>query len=261
MPAPQDGSSLPRLVRIMQQLLAPDGCPWDREQTLDTLRPFVIEEAYEVVEAIESGDPEALREELGDLLLQIVFQAELARARDWFGPDDVVAAICEKLVRRHPHVFADTRVASAQEVMGNWEKIKAQEKKHRGALEGVPATLPALLRAARVSEKAERLGIGWPDHREIREKVDEELSELDEAVASGDEAAAERELGDTLFALASLAGKLGFDPEHALRDTLQRFTRRVEHVEQSFKASGRGAEERSREELDALWRAAKSEHA
>jgi tetrapyrrole methylase family protein/MazG family protein/ATP diphosphatase len=147
MPGQQDGSTLPRLVQIMQRLLAPDGCPWDREQSLESLRNYVIEEAHEVVDAIDRGSPEDLREELGDLLLQIVFQAELARAKGWFGPDDVVASICDKLVRRHPHVFADTRVSSADEVVVNWELIKAKEKQGRGALEGVPQTLPSLLRA------------------------------------------------------------------------------------------------------------------
>ena len=136
----QDGGTLPRLVQIMQRLLAPDGCPWDREQTLESLRNYVIEEAHEVVDAIDRGSPEDLREELGDLLLQIVVQAELARAKGWFGPDDVIASICDKLVRRHPHVFADVRVSNAEQVVANWEIIKAKEKAGRGALDGVPAT-------------------------------------------------------------------------------------------------------------------------
>ena len=182
----QDGSTLPRLVEIMQRLLAPGGCPWDREQTLQTLRPYVIEEAHEVVDAIDRASPEDLREELGDLLLQIVFQSELARAQQWFGPDDVIAAICEKLVRRHPHVFADTRVSGSAEVIANWEAIKAEEKRGRGALEGVPVALPALLRAVRMGEKAARVGFDWPDGQGARDKVEEELHELDRAVASGD---------------------------------------------------------------------------
>src|SRR6187401_1773511 len=155
MQGPQDGSTLPRLVQIMQRLLAPDGCPWDREQSLETLRAYVIEEAHEVVDAIDNGSPEDLREELGDLLLQIVFQSELARAKQWFGPDDVVAAICDKLVRRHPHVFADGSASDAREVLQNWERIKATERagkpeKNRGVLGGVPRSLPALTRAQRV---------------------------------------------------------------------------------------------------------------
>src|SRR5882672_4164204 len=140
MPDQQDGRTLPRLVEIMQRLLAPDGCPWDREQTLETLRPYVIEEAHEVVDAIDGGKPEELREELGDLLMQIVFQAELARAKGWFGPDDVVAAISDKLVRRHPHVFGDVKVSGTTEVLANWEKLKLAEKKDRGLLDGLPAS-------------------------------------------------------------------------------------------------------------------------
>src|SRR5262245_9217201 len=185
---PEDGSTLPRLVRIMQRLLAPDGCPWDREQTLASLRAYVIEEAHEVVDAIDRGSPDDLREELGDLLLQIVFQAELARAQRWFGPDDVIAAICDKLVRRHPHVFGETRVTGSAEVVANWEVIKAEEKRGRGALDGVPVALPGLLRALRMSEKAARVGFDWPDGQGARDKVSEELSELDDAVREGDKA-------------------------------------------------------------------------
>src|SRR5690349_1871981 len=208
MRAPADGSTLPRLVQIMQRLLAPDGCPWDREQTLATLRPYVIEEAHEVVDAIDRGDAADLCEELGDLLLQIVFQAELARQQQWFGPDDVIAAICDKLVRRHPHVFGDEKVSGVSEVLANWEQIKAREKKDRGALDGVPVALPALMRAVRVGEKAARIGFDWPDGQGARDKMGEELNELDRAVDSGDKAATERELGDLLFAISSYARKL-----------------------------------------------------
>jgi tetrapyrrole methylase family protein/MazG family protein/ATP diphosphatase len=257
MQGPSDGSTLPRLVQIMQRLLAPDGCPWDREQTLQSLRNYVIEEAHEVVDAIDRGDPAELREELGDLLLQIVFQSELARAQGWFGPDDVVAAICEKLIRRHPHVFGDTKVSGTDEVLVNWEKIKASEKRGRGALDGVPVALPSLLRALRMGEKAARVGFDWPNGQGARDKVSEELGELDQALASGDKAQAERELGDLLFALVSYARKLELDPEAALRGTLARFAERVRHVERAALAGGRPAEELSPAELDALWVAAK----
>jgi tetrapyrrole methylase family protein/MazG family protein/ATP diphosphatase len=255
---PTDGSTLPRLVAIMQRLLAPGGCPWDREQTLQSLRPYVIEEAFEVVDAIDRGSPEDLREELGDLLLQVVFQAELARAAGWFGPDDVVAAICDKLVRRHPHVFGDVRVSGASEVVTNWEIIKAEEKRGRGALDGVPLALPSLLRALRMGEKAARIGFDWPEAAGARDKVDEELRELDRAVSSGDREAVEDELGDLLFATASYARKLEIDPEAALRKTLQRFASRVKAVEQAAAAAGRTPESMSAAELDALWQAAKT---
>ena len=198
-----------------------------------------------------------MREELGDLLLQIVFQAELARKQSWFGPDDVIAAICEKLVRRHPHVFGDEKADTAAEVLTNWERIKAREKRGRGALEGVPVALPSLLRALRMGEKAARVGFDWPDGQGARDKVGEELVELDQAVASGDKAQAERELGDVLFALVSYARKLELDPEAALRGTLARFAERVQHVERAALAGGRPAEELSAAELDALWVEAK----
>jgi MazG family protein len=253
----QNGKSLTRLVEIMQRLLSPTGCPWDREQTLQTLRPYVIEEAHEVVDAIDTGSPQELREELGDLLLQIVFQSELARAQGWFGPDDVVAAICDKLVRRHPHVFGDTVVRDSDEVLANWEVIKAEEKRGRGVLEGVPKALPALLRALRVGEKAARVGFDWPDREGARAKLDEELRELDEALASADRAAAERELGDVLFALVSVARKADIDPEAALRGTLDRFGQRVRAVEARVRERGQELSALSPEALDALWQEAK----
>lgn len=253
----QKGQSLPQLVEIMQRLLAPDGCPWDREQTLESLRPYVVEEAHEVVDAIDRGAPEELREELGDLLLQIVFQAELARAQGWFGPDDVVRAICEKLVRRHPHVFGDQKVSGTAEVLANWEQIKAEEKAGRGVLDGVPKALPALLRAARVGEKAARVGFDWPDLSGARAKVDEELAELDAAMRADDRERVEHELGDVLFALVSVARKLDVDPEAALRGTLDRFGQRVRWVETHVKEQGQDLAGVDAAALDRLWQAAK----
>jgi MazG family protein len=254
----QNGQSLTRLVEIMQRLLAPDGCPWDREQTLETLRPYVIEEAHEVVDAIDKGSPEELREELGDLLLQIVFQSELARAKQWFGPDDVVSAICDKLVRRHPHVFGDEKVSGTAEVLANWEVIKAKEKADRGVLDGVPKALPALLRALRVGEKAARVGFDWPALEGARAKLDEELHELDAAIAGGDKQRAEEELGDVLFALTSVARKLDLDPEAALRGTLDRFGQRVRSVEDMAKARGAELSSIDAATLDQMWNEAKN---
>jgi MazG family protein len=254
----REGGTLPRLVEIMQRLLAPGGCPWDREQTLETLRPYVIEEAHEVVDAIDRGVPDDLREELGDLLLQVVFQSELARAKGWFGPDDVVDAICTKLVRRHPHVFADVKVETAAEVVTNWEAIKAREKQGRGALEGVPVALPALLRALRMGEKAARIGFDWPDGQGARDKIAEELAELDHAVRSGDVAHTERELGDLLFSIVNYARKLSLDPEAALRGTLDRFAQRVRAVEERVRAEGRAVETLDPDELDRHWESVKT---
>lgn len=254
----QKGQCLPELVEIMQRLLAPDGCPWDREQTLETLRPYVVEEAHEVVDAIDRGAPDELREELGDLLLQIVFQAELARAQGWFGPDDVVGAICEKLVRRHPHVFGEQKVSGTAEVLANWEQIKAKEKAGRGVLDGVPKALPALLRAARVGEKAARVGFDWPDIAGARAKVDEELAELDAAMQAGERERIEHELGDVLFALVSVARKLDLDAEAALRGTLDRFGQRVRWVEEHVKQQGQDLGALDAAALDRLWQQAKA---
>jgi tetrapyrrole methylase family protein/MazG family protein/ATP diphosphatase len=262
----------------MQRLLAPDGCPWDREQTFVTLEKYALEEACEVIDAIEAlGDDAAhpqgpaktlkpddravmeLREELGDLLLQVVFQSELARTRGWFGPDDVVTAICEKLERRHPHVFGDVKVSGTDEVLSNWERLKAAEKKDRGTLGGMPKSLPALLYAFRLGEKASNVGFDWKDDRGPREKIDEELREVDEASASTDQGALEHEVGDLLFSIVNYARKRGVDPEAALKKANGRFERRFGHVEKAVRASGRAWREHSLDELDAYWEAAKTE--
>jgi tetrapyrrole methylase family protein/MazG family protein/ATP diphosphatase len=231
----QRGESYVRLVEIMQRLLAPDGCPWDREQSPSTLRRYVLEEACEVIDAIDSGDRAAMREELGDLLLQVVFLGELMRNEGSFGPDDIVQSIADKLVRRHPHVFGDTKVTGSEQVLQNWERIKAAEKKDRGLLDSVPRSMPALTRAQRVGEKVERVGFDWPDARGSRAKVSEELGELDQAIAEGDAARIEEELGDVFFALVNLARHTKVDAEGALRKTIEKFQRRFSHVEARVK--------------------------
>ncbi len=227
----QDGKTLARLVAVMQRLLADDGCPWDREQTFATLRKYVLEEACEVIDAIDSGDRNALREELGDLLLQVVFQAELARRERAFAIDDVVEGIVNKLVTRHPHVFGDASAEDADEVLRNWEKLKAKEKGERGILAGVPRSLPALTRAQRIGEKVSRVGFDWADEGGSRAKVHEELAELERAIGAGDSAAVEEEMGDVLFALVNLSRHVKVDAEGALRGTIDKFTRRFAHVE------------------------------
>jgi MazG family protein len=262
----QQGRTFPRLVELMQRLLAPDGCPWDREQSFSSLRRYVLEEACEVIDAIDGGDRKELSAELGDLLLQVVFQAELARAEGSFGPDDVIAGICDKLVRRHPHVFADVRVEGAGEVLQNWERIKAQEragKEDRGVLGGVARSLPALTRAQRVGEKVSRVGFDWPDARGSRAKVNEEIGELDQAIAAGDKDRMEAELGDVLFALVNLARHMEVDAEGALRRTIDKFTRRFDHVEARVRQAHGGwptsaADDKlTLEELDGYWEEAK----
>lgn len=256
----QRGQTLPRLVEVMQTLLGPDGCPWDREQTLESLRQYLIEEAFEAVEAIDKGDADLLREELGDVLLQIVFQAELARKKGWFGPDDVVSGICDKMVRRHPWVFGDADVDSASGALKSWEALKAEERKAEGksALDGVPVALPGLLRAARVGEKASSVGYDWPDATGPREKIDEELAELDEALAAGDAEAAEEELGDLLLTIASFARKHSMDPEAAVRGAVDKFSRRFRWCEGEARRQGSDVRELTEAELDVLWVAAKA---
>jgi MazG family protein len=267
--AEQNGQTLPRLVELMQRLLAPDGCPWDRKQSFATLRKYVLEEACEVIDAIESGDRKELQAELGDLLLQIVFQAELGRVEHAFGPDDVVAGICDKLVRRHPHVFADVSVEDADEVLRNWEAIKAQERAEsgkgaKGMLSGVPRSLPALVRAQRIGEKVARVGFDWPNPHGSRAKVTEELGELDEAIANGDADAIEAEFGDVLFALVNLARHVHVDAEGALRRTIDKFGTRFAHVETrvreehgGFPDTSKGNAPLSLEVLDGYWEQAK----
>jgi MazG family protein len=254
-PSRTSGERLPELVSIMRRLLSPDGCPWDREQSLESLRPYVIEEAHEVVDAIDRKDMPNLREELGDLLLQVVFQSELAK--EHFGIDDVIGGICDKMTRRHPHVFGSESAADSGAVKERWEALKAKEKKDRGVLDGVPVAMPALLRALRVGEKAAHLGLDWPDVQGPRDKLAEELSELEEAVRTGDRTEVEAELGDVLFAVVSLGRKLGVDPEAALRGTIDRFGARVRNVEQVTKQRGVDPATLSPEELDGLWKQAK----
>jgi tetrapyrrole methylase family protein/MazG family protein/ATP diphosphatase len=260
----QDGSTLVRLVGVMRRLLAPDGCPWDRDQSFETLRKYVLEEACEVIDAIDSGSRSALREELGDLLLQVVFQGELARREGCFAIDDVVAGIVDKLVHRHPHVFGHAEAKDADEVLRNWEKIKAKEKGDKGILSGVPRSMPALTRAQRIGEKVARVGFDWQDPRGSRAKVSEEMGELDEAVACGDSDAIEAEMGDVLFALVNFARHLGVDAEGALRRTIDKFSTRFAHVERRVREDHGGWGESGEKDslplavLDAYWDEAKA---
>jgi tetrapyrrole methylase family protein/MazG family protein len=260
LPGKQTGAGVSQLVGLMQRLLAPGGCPWDREQTLATLVPYLVEETYEVVDAIASGSIDDHREELGDLLLQIVFQAEVRHAEGAFGIDDVANEIVTKLVRRHPHVFGEAEAKNAEQVLASWAKLKATEKAEKGkhgALDGIPASAPALLRATRSGEKASAVGFDWPDAAGPRAKINEELDELDAAWKSGDRAAMEHELGDTLLAVANLARKLNIDAESALRAATDRFARRFSHIEAALVAQGRAVADASAEEQDRLWDAAK----
>lgn len=262
----QHGQTFPSLVALMQRLLSPDGCPWDREQSFESLRRYVLEEACEVIDAIEANDHAGLAEELGDLALQVVFLAELGRREGSFGPDDVVRGVVDKLVRRHPHVFENVEVSGSEDVLRNWETIKANEKQGRGILDGVPRSLPALHRAQRMSEKVSRVGFDWPDPAGSRDKVGEEVRELDEAIASGDRERIEHELGDLLFALVNLARHQKVDAETALRKSADRFRERFAHVEARVRQThgawpmtedGKPGPGLSLQELDGYWEEAK----
>jgi tetrapyrrole methylase family protein/MazG family protein/ATP diphosphatase len=255
------GASFTRLVAVMDALLAPDGCPWDREQTLDSLRPFLLEETYEVLDALEQGTPAAHCEELGDLLMQVVFQAAIRRGEGAFAIDDVVAAICGKLIRRHPHVFGDATAETPEAVLTQWNEIKKAEKQEQGhvgrTLAGVPRGLPALARAQQLGSKAGRVGFDWPGPDGSLAKVREEVDEVAETIASRDRAGAHRELGDLLFACVNLARKLDVDAESALHDASARFTRRFEFIEDRLAERGKTPEQSNLDEMDALWNDAK----
>jgi MazG family protein len=227
------GEKFDALVAIMSTLRAPNGCPWDQEQTMESLQPYLIEEAYECLDAMERGDRAEQCDELGDLLLQIVFQSQLAAEEKSFDVGDVIDAISDKMVRRHPHIFGDARADNAEEVLQQWEQIKRREKGDvpRSIVAGIPRSAPALQRAARLGEKVSRVGLDWQSAAEVRAKVDEELNELEEAMANQDRAAMEEELGDLLFSVAQLARHLEIEPEGALRAATQKFTGRIEAIE------------------------------
>jgi len=251
-----------RLLEIMDKLRDPGGCPWDREQTLTTLTPYLLEEAHEVIEAIESGDAEHHKEELGDLLFQVVFQSRIAREEGKFDFAQVCEAIADKLTRRHPHVFGDVLVSGSGEVVKNWERIKADERREKGqaarsAIGGVPVSLPALVRGERMTEKAAAVGFDWPDAESVFAKVREELAELEEAMQSGRSEAVHHELGDLLFALANLGRWVKVHPEEALRGALRRFESRFHFIESKLAERGRSPRESSLAEMDALWDEAK----
>lgn len=248
------------LVKIMATLRAPDGCPWDREQTHDSLKQYLIEEAYEVLEALEKEDDQHLKEEMGDLLLQVVFHARIAEERGAFGIDDVVEGISQKLVRRHPNVFGNVKIETAEEQSVNWEKIKKAEGKN-STIDGVPKALPALLRAKRIQQKASTTGFDWNDIKPVWQKVDEELAELKAACAAGNSDEIKDEFGDVLFSLVNLARFLDLNPEDALRATIEKFTDRFMQVEQHFMAKGQDLSEVSLQEMDNVWDAVKKKKA
>jgi MazG family protein len=254
------GDELEKLLQLMARLRSSEGCPWDREQTLSSLRPYVLEEAYELVQAIGEGGSESIREELGDLLLEVVFVNQIASEEKLFEMDDVIRGIHDKLVRRHPHVFENERAASAERALERWDEIKKREKEKRSSvLDGVPRSLAALARAQKISSRAAKAGFDWTSAKEVEAKLKEELSELDQAVASGEPASVEEEMGDVLFALVNLARHLGVDAEVALSAATEKFAERFRHLEAALQSQGRAVKDTDMEELDGLWERAKTE--
>lgn len=250
------------LLDVMRRLRDPEtGCPWDREQTFASIAPYTIEESYEVADAIARGDMRDLKEELGDLLFQVVFHARMAEELGLFDFDDVAVAMAEKLIRRHPHVFGDVSHRTAEEQTVAWEVQKAEERKAKdkgGVLDDVPLGLPALTRAAKLTRRAARVGFDWPSIDEVLDKLDEETLELKAEIAAGDVEKARGELGDLLFVLANLARKLDVEPEEALRGTNAKFVRRFRSIEAALAARGKTPDQSDLAEMDALWNAAKS---
>lgn len=251
------------LAEIVRRLRGPDGCPWDREQTPQSLRGCLLEEAYETLDALDRDDSSDLRDELGDLLLQIVMQAEMAAERGRFTIEDVIGGVIEKMVRRHPHVFGDVKAADTAEVLRNWSRIKSAERAGKGTgadtsiLSGLPSELPALHAAHRIGEKAARVGFDWPSPGAAMAKVREEVAELEEALAAGDPARIAHELGDAIFALANVGRLADQNAETSLRETLARFTRRFRGMERTLVAAGRDIHAVSQSELEELWEAEK----
>jgi len=264
------GEWFEKLVALQARLRARNGCPWDREQTHTTLRTYLVEEAYEVLDALQSGDDAKFAEEMGDLLLQIVFHSQIAAEEGRFTVADVIREVHEKMVRRHPHVFGEKRAKDAAEVLRNWEQIKAQERRtetengrpratsaEKSLLDGVPRTLPATLEGLQLTKKAARVGFDWEDAAGIFEKMREECAELRHALDKKEGAKVEEEIGDLLFAAVNLARFLQVDPEIALKNANAKFSRRFREMERLARASGRAFEKVPRGEMESLWEAAK----
>ncbi|MFV0388533.1 MAG: nucleoside triphosphate pyrophosphohydrolase [Pyrinomonadaceae bacterium] len=261
--------SFEKLVNVMEQLRAPGGCPWDREQTYESLAPYLLEESYEAFDAIqeanETGKTDNLRDELGDVLLQVVFHSTIGKERGDFTIDDVANGISEKLILRHPHVFADEKFDSANEVLNNWDNLKKAERNARGIeqksgrsiLDEVPVTFPGLIEANKITRKAAKVGFDWENTDQVFEKINEELAELRAAISQRE--GIEEEIGDLIFAVANLARKLGVEPEDALKNTNRKFRKRFGYLEAEIKASGANIENTELAEMDRLWNVAKKD--
>ena len=257
------GALFERLLDIMRRLRGPSGCPWDREQTPTSLKPYLIEEAYEVIEAIESGDVDGLREELGDVLFQVVFHAQVAAERGEFTMREILAALADKMVSRHPHVFGDVNVENPQQALAQWEAIKQREAETRGrrrsVIDGVPRALPALVRAQRIQSKAARVNFDWPNAGAAWAKVEEEVREASAALSAGNPERFREELGDLMFSLVNVARLSGLDAEDVLQRAIEKFRRRFSTMENELIARGTSVAGVSSEELDRTWEAVKAQ--
>ena len=253
----QTADAFIELLEILRRLRAPDGCAWDKEQTSESLIPYLLEETYEIIEAIEGGDVESLKEELGDLSLHILFQAELARESGKFDISDSLKHISEKLIHRHPHVFDKQNGNVEGDLNMSWEKAKQKEKKRENLLDGIPKKLPALTRARRIQEKAANVGFDWKEIQPVWDKVEEELTELKEVVAEKDPEKIKDEMGDVLFSLVNLSRFLDISPEDALRMTISKFENRFAKVEKELKRRGKDFSDSSLEEMDSIWNSVK----
>lgn len=261
------------LVAVMEKLRAPGGCPWDHEQTYASLAQYLLEESYETFDAIQeaddTGDTTNLREELGDLLLQVIFHSTIGKERGDFTIDEVCEGVTQKLVLRHPHVFGDVKLARAQDVLDNWDKLKADEraasgkkqKTHDSILDDVPLHFPALLEGLKLTKKAAKVGFDWEDKEQVFEKISEEVAELREAIEKDDQAHVEEELGDLLFAVINLARRLDVEPETALKRTNRKFRQRFKYVEEHLKSEGKNVESATLAEMDSLWNRSKAKTA
>lgn len=252
---------LQKLIEIMAKLRSDDGCPWDKEQTHETLKPYLIEEAHEVIEAIDDGSPEKLKEELGDLLFQIVFQCQLASEKGFFSMSEVIEGITAKIKSRHPHVFGNMKFKSSEEVKKQWHERKKEEGKFKESiLDGIPKSLPALLMAQRLQSRASKVGFDWEKIQDVLEKVDEELSELKEAIRQNSKKNIQEELGDILFVLVNVSRFAGINAEEALKKTNDKFISRFNHIEKQAADLGKDLCEMSVKEMNLLWEEAKKLH-
>ncbi len=249
----QRKGDLTSLYEIVEALRSEKGCPWDKKQTPQSLKKYLLEETYEALEAIEKGSPEEIKEELGDLLFLLLFIIYLYEEAGVFSIRDLVYLTFQKMIRRHPHVFGEEEAKTAEEVISNWQKIKSKEGKSDSVLGNIPKSLPALQRAYRLGERAERVGFDWISPQEVFPKIYEEIRELEEALSQGNTSQIKEELGDLLFSLANLSRKLNLNPEEALREALEKFEKRFREMERRIKEKGKGLQELSLEEMDALW--------